>query len=315
VAPGAQLAPAGKLLQAASERIAVMSSFEQRNFRNFHPPQNFNDELNIDTPEQVGLSYSVAGIGSRFVALLLDTLLILAFYTVAFIGLALIFSGAARMGTRMDLAGKWVLALVVLLNFLLFWGYFSLFEAFWHGQTPGKRALKLRVIKDSGRQITFFESLARNLLRLVDFLPGMYLAGVITMLCNHHNKRLGDLAAGTLVVHERAEEQPLLMHTGAAAAPGLPSQPWRSSPLEPWQKSAAPLLPADAVARLHAQDLIILERFFARMLDLPLETRAALAYRIAGQMAHKMGVPLPPGNPERALEAIAHQMRDSGRGF
>ncbi len=70
---------------------------------------------------------------------------------------------------------------------------------------------------------------------------------------------------------------------------------------------------ADAVARLGAQDLVVIEAFFARMLDLPMETRAALAYRIAGQMAAKMGVALPEGNPERALESMAFQMRGSGK--
>ena len=102
---------------------------------------------------------------------------------------------------------------MIFAGFLLVWGYFSLFEAFWRGQTPGKRAMKLRVIKDAGRQITLFESLARNLLRIVDYFPGLYLTGVITMLCNKRSKRLGDLAAGTLVVHERGDEQPLL-YTG-----------------------------------------------------------------------------------------------------
>jgi hypothetical protein len=67
------------------------------------------------------------------------------------------------------------------------------------------------------------------------------------------------------------------------------------------------------VARLSGQDLMVIETFFGRMLDLPLETRAALAYRMAGQMAAKMGVALPEGNPERALESMAYQMRSAGR--
>jgi hypothetical protein len=73
------------------------------------------------------------------------------------------------------------------------------------------------------------------------------------------------------------------------------------------------MFPADAVAKLGAQDLLVIETFFGRMLDLPMETRAAVAYRMVGQMAAKMGVPVPEGNPERALEAMAFQMRGSGR--
>jgi uncharacterized RDD family membrane protein YckC len=299
-----------------------MSSVEQRGVRNSSSLQNFqsfHDELNIDTPEQVDLRYAIAGIGSRFVAILLDSLILTGCYVVALLALVLIFSGAAALGgkasAQLDTAGKWVLAIFIFFNFLLIWGYFALFEAFWHGQTPGKRVMKLRVIKDSGRQITFFESLARNLLRFVDYLPSLYLTGVITMVCNRRNKRLGDFAAGTIVVHERADEQPLMIQTSTTiiAPVGFSTQPWQSEALAPWAKPITAMFPADAVARLDAQDLVVIEAFFARMLDLPLETRAALAYKIAGQMAQKMGVPLPEGNPERAMEAIAYQMRSSGR--
>jgi hypothetical protein len=175
--------------------------------------------------------------------------------------------------------------------------------------------MKLRVIKDSGRQITFFEALARNLLRFVDYLPGMYLVGVITMLCNKRSKRLGDLAAGTLVIHERVDEQPLLYQTSTTlvAPVSFSSQPFQQEQLAPWAKPVAVFFAADAIARLSAQDLLVIETFFARMLDLPLETRAAMAYRIAGQLAAKMGEPLPEGNPERIMESIALQMRGSGR--
>ena len=163
----------------------------------------FADQLNIETPEQVDLRFPVAGIGSRFVALLIDHLI--QFFTLLLIlfGIALLpGDNHAAKAAEMDTATKWVLAAITFIIFCLMVGYFALFEAFWHGQTPGKHVMKLRVIKDSGRQITLFEALARNLLRFIDLLPNFYLAGVITMLCNRKNKRLGDLAAGTLVVHE-----------------------------------------------------------------------------------------------------------------
>jgi uncharacterized RDD family membrane protein YckC len=287
-----------------------MSTFERRDY---------SDQLNIETPEQVELEFSIAGLGSRFVAILIDTILIVGFYFAIGIVLALVFSGASALGGKagdeLDTAGKWVLALFIFLNFLLIWGYFALFEGLWRGQTPGKRVMKLRVIKDSGRQITFFEALARNLLRFVDYLPGMYLVGVITMLCNKRSKRLGDLAAGTLVIHERVDEQPLLYQTSTTlvAPVSFSSQPFQQEQLAPWAKPVAVFFAADAVARLSAQDLVVIETFFARMLDLPLETRAAMAYRIAGQLAAKMGEPLPEGNPERIMESIALQMRGSGR--
>ena len=106
------------------------------------------------------------------------------------------------------------------------WGYSALFEAFWNGQTPGKRLFNIRVIKDSGRQITLFEALARNLLRVVDmFPPPVYFVGLVSMLCNRQQKRLGDFVAGTIVIHERASEQPRLEITAAALPPPSTSRP------------------------------------------------------------------------------------------
>jgi uncharacterized RDD family membrane protein YckC len=287
-----------------------MSTFER---------QSFSDQLHIDTPEQVSLQYAIAGVGSRFVAALLDNLIITAFYILAFLGLVLISAGAIRagvgVGKELDAAGKWVLAIFIFFNFLLVWGYFALFEALWRGQTPGKRVMKLRVIKDSGRRITFFEALARNLLRFIDYLPGFYLVGVITMLCNQRSKRLGDLAAGTIVVHEHADETPMVFQTTLLAPSSFSPSPFADQRPAPFAKPIEALFPADAVAKLGAQDLVVIETFFTRMLDLPLETRAAMAYRIAGQMAAKMGVPLPEGNPERIMESIAFQMRSGGSGI
>lgn len=268
----------------------------------------FADQLNIDTPEQVELHFSIAGIGSRFVAVLIDHILQLAFYIVAAFVFAFLLSGS--LGDKLDMLSKWFLAAFIALNFCLIWGYFALFEAFWHGQTPGKHIMKLRVIKDSGRQITLFEALSRNLLRFVDYLPGLYLVGVITMLCNKRHQRLGDLTAGTLVIHERSDEQPLLAGRGTSFFPR--PEPSAYDPVQP-QALNAVVLPADAVAKLSPEDLVVIEAFFARALDLSLATRAQIAHRIAAQMAAKMGIPLPGGNPERMLEAIAYAMRGAAR--
>jgi uncharacterized RDD family membrane protein YckC len=271
----------------------------------------FADQLNIETPEQVDLRFPVAGIGSRFVAILIDHLI--QFVTYIVIGLIIFVwaknAGPASVGAKtdeMDAAGKWFIAAVIFFNFCLIWGYFALFEAFWHGQTPGKRIMKLRVIKDSGRQITLFEALARNLLRFVDMIPPVtYSAGVITMLCNRKNKRLGDLAAGTLVVHELPAEDRLV--DAFVSGEDFFARGEEKKPESP--------LPADAVARLDPADLHVIETFFTRALDLDLQTRATMATRIAARMAAKMRVPLPEGNPERVLEAMARAMRGSGRRF
>ena len=294
----------------------MMSSFEQRGFKD-ETYTGQADTHYIDTPEQVGLEYSVAGLGSRFVAALLDALIVGAFFLAEVLVLVVIgaASSATPAGKLSEAAGKWFLAFVIFINFCIVWGYFALFEAYWHGQTPGKRAMKVRVIKDSGRQITLFEALARNLMRVIDYLPSLYLVGVITMLCNKRNQRLGDLVAGTIVVHERLDEPSLLYQTSTTlvAPAGFTAQPVGQETVLPWGQAVTAIFPADAVAKLSAQDLMVIETFFARMLDLPMETRAALAYRMVAQMAAKMGVAVPEGNPERALESMAYQMRSGGR--
>ena len=286
------------------DRGALRPSTDFSGFRR----QGFADQLSIDTPEQVALTFPLAGIGSRFVALLLDSLLQLGIVLTAGLVLVILFAALGGHRDAETLASKWFIALVIFAGFLLYWGYFALFEAFWHGQTPGKRVMKLRVIKDSGRQITLFESLARNLIRTVDFLPNFYLAGVITMLANKRNKRLGDLAAGTLVIHERTDTQPLL-YTGQSGSGNFfaSAQPWEAT------AETRSLFPADSLARLSNQDLVVIDAFFARALDLPLEVRAAMAHRILAETAAKMSAAIPPGNPERALETIAIALRTQRR--
>src|SRR5262245_3599817 len=125
------------------------------------------DELLIETPERVELHYVLANIGNRFLAAALDHI----FQALLIIALSLIFWGANFWSFAIGL-GNWVGALVVIGVFLIYWGYFALFETFWNGQTPGKRIMKLRVVREDGRPIRFFEAFVRNLLRLaIDFMP------------------------------------------------------------------------------------------------------------------------------------------------
>jgi uncharacterized RDD family membrane protein YckC len=280
----------------------------------------FTDQLNIETPEQVELRFPVAGIGSRFLAVFTDSIIqfvaiIVTILLAVVVGSAALHSGGALGNAltkpRSDTAQKWFAAVIILFYFLRYGGYVSLFEAFWNGQTPGKRLLKIRVIKDSGRQITFFEALARNLLRVVDSQP-VYLIGVITMLCNKQQKRLGDFVAGTIVVHERLDEQPLLAHNSRTFTAALYTPQFEESS-RPQRPGQVPLA-ADAVARLQMQDLNIIDAFLARALDLDMSTREEMAAKIAVRIAAKMQTAIPEGtNPERFLEAVAFDMRAGAR--
>jgi len=265
------------------------------------------DQLNIETPELVSIELPLAGIGSRFIAILVDSLILGA-------ALILLIFLAAFILPALDLLGpksaSWGIGIFLLILFLLFWGYFALFEAFNNGRTPGKRVARIRVIHQSGRGINFVEALARNLVRIIDYLPGFYGVGIAAMFMSRQSQRLGDLVAGTLVVRDREVEAPMWGEstsrtlTAAALAP--------QSPIPPPHLRVA--LPAPALAKLSPSDLELLESFFSRRLDMDLTTRSMLAGRIASALCAKSGLTIPPEiSVETFLEAIAHQFRELGR--
>lgn len=195
-------------------------------------PTQFQDQLSeeytIDTPENVSFGYEVAGIGSRFVAALIDNLIL----GVLLVGLNIVVVVAlANLGADSNVdAGladpeeDWIAGLVIaiyaLINFAIWWGYYMLFEWLWHGQTIGKRIAKIRVVRVDGAPVSFTPVAVRNLVRIVDFLPFSYAVGVITMFCNAQSRRLGDFAAGTLVVKDQGElSLDALLATVPIAAP------------------------------------------------------------------------------------------------
>src|SRR3984893_4427650 len=128
------------------------------------------DILIIETPERVPLHFALASIGNRFLACAIDhaiQVLTVALMIIAF-SIAANFSS---LGDRLSSAPKWLIALLIIVLFLIVWSYFAFFEWLWSGQTPGKRWLKLRVIREDGRPITFFEAAVRNLMRSLDMQP------------------------------------------------------------------------------------------------------------------------------------------------
>ncbi len=270
--------------------------------------QSFHDQLSIDTPEHVSLRLPIAGLGSRFLALFADTIIQIVAYMLFVLLLAMLASGvdtthAAPASSR---AVAWTTAILIIVNFLLYWGYFTLFEGLWQGQTPGKRIFRLRVIKDSGRQITMFESAARNLLRAIDALPGFYVVAIISVLVTRDNKRLGDMVAGTLVVHEDEAGQTADADATRTFTAGL-YQPQRAPGAAP---ELEPAFPATSIARLSADDMVLLDTFFVRIPDLDVDTKERMAARLLATMCAKMQVPVPEtGSPRTLLESIAYQLR------
>ena len=162
----------------------------------------------VETPEHVDVRLELAGVGSRLAAAVLDTLLI----WLAVLGLVLV--NASFMSDASE-ASSWGTAILILLGFLLLWGYFTLFEALNGGRTPGKQALGIRVVMDTGRPITGSAAVVRNLVRLLDcyfpLLPA--LPALIMMFMQRSNKRLGDMAAGTIVVRDNPTDWSLAVPT------------------------------------------------------------------------------------------------------
>ena len=165
--------------------------------------RSMNEHLSIDTPEQIELNYDIAGIGSRFCTALIDSILI-GIITVS----SWFVTRAIYLGLLTETFGYWLAAIVGIITFAIHWGYYIVFDLINNGQSPGKRMLNLRVIKEGGYPINFADSAIRNLVRIVDFLPMFYGIGIISMMFDKKWRRLGDLAAGTLVVKERTDLTP-----------------------------------------------------------------------------------------------------------
>ena len=181
--------------------------------------------VDVETPELVVLSYTVAGPGSRTAAALIDYLICIGVLVALLVGLAQFDGPSPRAGARNARSGVWITAVLSILQWAALWLYYVLFEAFSDGQTPGKRMMRLRVVRDGGLAITVAASAVRNLVRIVDMQPiVMYVVGFISMVLNRQGKRLGDLAAGTLVVREDAVKQPTVLAARASgrSARGAP---------------------------------------------------------------------------------------------
>ncbi|MDR3617709.1 MAG: RDD family protein [Paludisphaera borealis] len=189
--------------------------------------------LTIRTPENIELTYALAGPGSRAAAYLVD---VFAMMIIGQIFVNLLISVVTALLSGLGPGSQtWVAAIGGLVAFSLYNGYFILFEWLWNGQTPGKRLLHVRVIRQGGYALSVFDTLLRNLLRVIDFLPLFYGVGLVSMLLTRDSQRLGDLVAGTLVVYqEPVETESLLpvLPAASAAEPPLPASALAAVPGE-----------------------------------------------------------------------------------
>jgi uncharacterized RDD family membrane protein YckC len=236
----------------------------------------FEDRVTISTPEGVAVDLVLAGLGSRFVARLLDTFLqgafILAWY------LLLVVSDGAALLSAVGSIGI----------FLGWFAYDVVFEVFASGRTPGKRWTGLRVVQLSGGPVGWGSSSVRNLVRLLDFLPGLYLVGSLSVVLSNRGQRVGDLVAGTLVVRER--------RSAPVSLDDLRTRPVGGPPpgvIDGWDVSA-----------ISADEVAVVRQFLQRRATLPPDARRRLADELAGKLGPRIAGNETALPPEPFLEAL-----------
>jgi uncharacterized RDD family membrane protein YckC len=221
----------------------------------------------IETPECVDLTFRVAGPGMRMGAFVLDFSIRIGIIYAVNVLLGLFIGLSGGLGTSLGMG------VFLVLIFVIEWGYGSLFEGLWNGQTPGKRIFKLRVLKTGGYPIHFYDAAIRNLLRAADILPILYGFGLITMIATRRQQRLGDLVAGTMVVIE-GRERFVKSNLNLSRVPRLD--------------------PLDCTRRFHVSDrtLEVVERLFDRRRALSSERREEIAQSLAAAIAAHLGFDL-----------------------
>jgi uncharacterized membrane protein SpoIIM required for sporulation/uncharacterized RDD family membrane protein YckC len=249
----------------------------------------FEQTVDVETPELVVLTYSIAGVGSRVLAGLTDLLICAGALVAVTVTIQMLRGGLSFASDR---GASWGAAVLFLAQFVILWGYYVLFEGLMDGQTPGKRLHRLRVVRDGGYSVTFGVSAVRNLVRLIDMQPGVfYLVGMTSLFSTRRGRRLGDLAAGTIVVREDVQRV---------------AEPTRSKPAA---EQGAPALQT----ALTEDEYVLLARFVERWSTLEPLRRAALA----AQLAERFGKVLPddrrPPSP-RLLELHAREQAARQRG-
>jgi uncharacterized membrane protein SpoIIM required for sporulation/uncharacterized RDD family membrane protein YckC len=239
--------------------------------------------VDIETPELVVLSYTIAGLGSRVYAALIDLFICAAVLIAFLVGAVILAARSKETVTQPTPSNAWAIAIIILFQFAILWGYYLLFEGFNDGQTPGKRLLKLRAVRDGGYSIGFSASAVRNLMRIVDLQPAFtYAIGIGSVLLTKSGKRLGDIVAGTIVVRE--------------SFVGQPKQPVASPSPSP------AVVTAPLSAQLSDDEFRLLERWAERRNALEPQRRRELTAQVAARLRRTVDL----GDPSRESAALAH---------
>ena len=256
------------------------------------------DILVIETPERVPLHFALASIGNRFLACAIDHGL--QALTIIAVALGFYFlASSPDLESALSAAPKWVIAIMIVVLFLILTGYFAFFEWLWTGQTPGKRWLKLRVLREDGRPITFWEASVRNLLRTFDMMPApFYSVGLISVFSTSRDQRIGDMVAGTVVVREREAEAPAfaMVFASPVTDPAL-------------RRSFKPVDFTADINLLTQSEIQVVETFLRRRWDLSDVPRQWMAWRVSMPILYKIRPAYDPSTftYEGFLEELLHR--------
>ncbi|MFN2570800.1 MAG: RDD family protein, partial [Gemmatimonadales bacterium] len=229
----------------------------------------------VETPEHVAVHFELAGVGSRMAAGLLDLLFLILGLLALWLGGGAIVGGVFPRGMMQS----WLAAVMILITFCFVWGYFALFEALNGGRTPGKQALGIRVVMDTGRSVTPAAALLRNLIRVLDcYFPVPFAPALLSMFLHPSNKRPGDMAAGTIVVRDRPTDW--LLGAPSGATPSI-AEPIETGPPE-----------------LSEDEFRLLDRFLARLHELTPAVQARISADLVRRFAGRI--------PRRSADAQAY---------
>jgi uncharacterized RDD family membrane protein YckC len=231
----------------------------------------YEDAISTETPEGLALELTLAGVGSRFTAAVIDYLIQFGVLIAMFITIAL-------------LQNNVVAAIGAIASFVWFMGYDIAFETRASGRTLGKRWTGLRVVRVDGRPVDFRSSAVRNFLRLIDILPGFYLVAIITIFVSKKNQRLGDMAGGTIVVREKK---------GEAETVAFRAEDYFNDDLETWD-----------VSRVTATDVAAVRQFLERRHGIEAAARQRLARDLARRLWPSVVGPPQAIAPEKFLEQL-----------
>jgi len=247
------------------------------------------NEYKLFSPEKVYLNINLAGVGSRFAACFIDGIFQGLLMALIIFSLALFAESSHIAAPKLDVktTGLLGLAVISVIIFVISNGYFIFFETIWNGQTPGKRFIKIRVVQENGSSVTFLMVLIRNLLRIIDSLPFGYAVGIIAWLFSKRNQRLGDMAAGTIVIRESNETVPEVVDFEVVETP------WAG------------------VARLHIHeigedDFAVLKKYLLRRQNLKVSEAQDLEQNLAHFFSQKLGLCFEEiGTPAEFLKQVA----------